>query len=202
MEDKSNTCVKWQWHILDIYNRLISVKVKDKSCRRLLCLRYHHQHEIYSVGTTVWSYYNSPKLPKCCTSFRNGKSLVYVSSIPCIPVRHAIGLHVVVFKCAHNVNKHGQCIVRTIWVKKGYLIQYSTTVTIGTRPNSELNYPHLTPYTLTTSMTTLHTRWPQTPKTRNLFSTAVCQLKYPYFLFPLHTALFNHLILTELTTFK
>jgi len=43
-------------HILDILHRLISVKGKDKRCRRLLCLRHHHQHEIYSVGPIICSH--------------------------------------------------------------------------------------------------------------------------------------------------
>lgn len=40
-----------QRHILDFLHRLISVKGKNKRCRRLLCLRqhHHHQHEIYSI---------------------------------------------------------------------------------------------------------------------------------------------------------
>jgi len=56
-------------HILDILHRLISVIGKNKRCRRPIRLRHHNQHEIHSVGPIIWSYSNSPKLPKCCTSF-------------------------------------------------------------------------------------------------------------------------------------
>lgn len=115
---------------------------------------------------------------------------------------NATGLHVVVCTCAHNVNKHGQRTVRTIWAKKGYLMQYFTTVPNGTRPNSQLNYPHPTLYTLTSSMTTVHTMRPQTLRTPQLIFSCRSQLKYPYLFFPLRTALCPHLTLLYLITFK